>query len=759
MSGPSAPRATTERASGPDYDAIAEAVSPDQLARALGATKVGNGWRCPGPYHDDDDPSCSFFRDGSRTAGKCHGCGLAGSPVTLASRVWNVSLPDAAERLVRELGLHVASSNGARGARGQREITATYDYTDETGELLFQAVRYFPKDFRQRRPDGRGGWDWKLGDARRVLYRLPRVAEAVALGKLIHVCEGEKDVHAVEQAGGVATCNPMGAGKWSDEYADTLRGAHVRIVAHDDDAGRKHARAVAGSLEAVAESVEIVQAREGNDAADHLAAGHTLDDFVPCEERAAEDGPDGDSHDAPTLTDTGNASRLIGKHGDRLHYIPPWGRWIVCATDGFWNIDHRDVQVRELAKDVGRQLKREAAKEPDDARAKRLFAYGLASLNARKIGGMVDLARGIEGISLDHEKLDKDGWLLGTKNGVIELRTGRHRTARPEDLMTMRCPVPWQANATAPRWERAVAEWFPDPEVRAYVQRVAGSALVGAQRDHVFVIHYGLGGNGKGTFTRALQAVLGPLATEIHLSLLIQVQHKEHDTVKADLFRARLALAVEVDRRVKLAEASVKNLTGNDRIRGRRMREDPWSFDPTHSLWLQTNHLPEISGRDTGIWRRIRVVKWERTFSGEDEDQDLDETLASEAPGILGWLVEGCLAWQREGLQEPEKVVRDTLAYRRAEDTFSRFQDDVDLVFAPGLEMQAQALQDLLSEWASAEGIDPPSSEVGDWLHEHGCRQKRKRFTDENGKRRQRRFWLGVGLEDGKHESEQIHAL
>jgi putative DNA primase/helicase len=189
------------------------------------------------------------------------------------------------------------------------------------------------------------------------------------------------------------------------------------------------------------------------------------------------------------------------------------------------------------------------------------------------------------------------------------------------------------------------------------------------------------------------------------------------------------------------------------------MHQDPWAFDPTHSLWLQTNHLPEISGRDTGIWRRIRVVKWERTFTGREEDQTLGETLEAEAPGILRWLVQGCLEWQRHGLQEPEAVKRETLAYRRAEDTFSRFQESVGLVFRPELEIQAQELQDLLVEWANGEGTEPRRSEVGAWLLEQGAEQRRRKWTDPQGKRRQARFWVGVGLDDGNHESEQTHAL
>ena len=454
-------------------------------------------------------------------------------------------------------------------------------------------------------------------------------------------------------------------------------------------------------------------------------------------------------------TDTGNSSRFVDLHGERLHYLPTWGRWIVCGKDAFWTQDHRDVRVRELAKDVGHVLRIAAAKEPDPDLSKKMFGHGTQSLNTNRITGMVDLARGIDGIPLDHEHLDRDGWLLGVKNGVVDLRSGELRDADPDDLMTMRCPVPWDHDATADRWEQAMVEWFPDPEVRTYVQRVAGSALVGSQRDHVFVIHFGDGGNGKGTFTRALQEILGPYALEIHLSLLVESKYKEHDTVKADLFRARLAIAVETERRVRLAEASVKNLTGGDRIRARRMREDPWSFDPTHSLWLQTNHLPEISGRDTGIWRRIRVVKWENTFVGGDDDRDLKDALAAEASGILRWLVEGCLQWQEHGLAEPEAVIRATLAYRRAEDTFARFQTDTGLVFDPELKIQAAILYDLLSEWAQEEGADPQKQEIGEWLRENGAQKKQRTVTKPDGTTKRPKFWVGIGFPAEKHEAEQ----
>jgi putative DNA primase/helicase len=366
---------------------------------------------------------------------------------------------------------------------------------------------------------------------------------------------------------------------------------------------------------------------------------------------------------------------------------------------------------------------------------------------------MVNLARGIEGIPIDHEDLDRDGWLLGVENGLMDLRTGQLRPADPRDLMCKQAPVAWNPEAKAPRWERALGEWFPNPELRVYVHRVAGSALVGAQRDHIFVIHYGDGRNGKGTFVRALQSTLGPYARVVHLSLLVEQRHSQHDTVKANLFRARLAVASETRRRIRLDEASVKNLTGGDRITARRMREDSWEFDPTHSLWLQTNHLPEISGRDRGIWSRIRVVKWVASFRGTEEP-DLDDTLAAEGPGILRWLVEGCRAYLQHGLAEPEAVVRETLAYRQTEDKLERFADDVGLRFAPSLEIPAGLLQKLLAEWSDEQGITIPQG-VGDWLIQHGAEKTRRWQTDPGTtQRKQVRFWTGAGLPASDSEPE-----
>lgn len=228
-------------------------------------------WLCPA--HNDRSPSLSVNRGNKGVVLKCQ----AGCDTTEILRRLNLTMSDLFDE----------------GRNGKPDIVATYDYVDEDGRLLFQVVRMVPKNFLQRRPAG-DGWEWRTADTRKVLYRLPHILEAVQRGMRVFVVEGEKDVHAIEGAGGTATCNAGGAGKWRDEYARVLSGADVVVVADKDEAGRKHARQVAASLNGIAASVLVAEARTGKDVADHLAAGHSLDDLVVPGETSVEKEPTDD---------------------------------------------------------------------------------------------------------------------------------------------------------------------------------------------------------------------------------------------------------------------------------------------------------------------------------------------------------------------------------------------------------------------------------------------------------------------------------
>ncbi len=165
---------------------------------------------------------------------------------------------------------------------GRAIFLATYDYRDEVGTVLFQTVRLHPKDFRQRRPDGRGGWIWDLKGVRRVLYRLPELIEAIKSGrkvKIVFIVEGEKDVDRLRALNEVATCNPMGAGKWRDEYAESLRGFEIAVVITDkDDAGRAHAKQVAASVSRIIKTVKVIELPV-KDVSDFFAADGTIEEL------------------------------------------------------------------------------------------------------------------------------------------------------------------------------------------------------------------------------------------------------------------------------------------------------------------------------------------------------------------------------------------------------------------------------------------------------------------------------------------------
>jgi putative DNA primase/helicase len=444
-------------------------------------------------------------------------------------------------------------------------------------------------------------------------------------------------------------------------------------------------------------------------------------------------------------TDSGNATRLAKLHGDRIRYVAKWNKWLTWEGHR-WVLDHSNVNVMELAKDVSPDLLRKASKIKDKDGRKRAVHWALLSGNRAKIAAMVELARGVDEIAINHQQLDQDPYLFGVANGVVDLRTGELRDGQPGDLMMMGSSVAFDAEAKAPRWRQAMKEWFPDEETRLYVKRLAGAALIGEQRDHLLVIHYGDGGNGKGTLVRAIAHTMGDYFVTPHKALLVEQRHDPHETEKAKLFRKRLAVAVETDHRQRLNEAEVKNLTGGDAISGRRMREDPWEFKPTHSLWLQTNYLPEIHGRDQGIWRRIRLVPWEIEFT-DDKDPDLDQKLRDEAPGILNWLVEGALAYQEEGLDMPPAVEIATADYRGSEDILARFAIDSDLVFDQTLEIATADLTKALKEWCEAENIHsvPSAKDLAPWLSSNGAWKTRKRL--ESGKNPVT-VWVGVGFKE-----------
>ncbi|MEX1095351.1 MAG: AAA family ATPase [Planctomycetales bacterium] len=225
----------------------------EKLLGKLGNVEsTSSGWSARCPAHSDERNSLSVSEgaDG-RALVHCH----AHCPPL---------------NICRAVGLTLADLMPSRnGSNGRPPIIAEYDYRDEHDTLLYQTVRFAPKDFRQRRPDGNGGWNWTTKDVRKVLYRLPQL-RAADHSLPVYITEGEKDADRLAELGLIATCNVGGAGKWRDEYVEHLRGRRVVIFPDNDDPGRKHAEQVARSLAGAAADVQIITTPGAKDISDWL---------------------------------------------------------------------------------------------------------------------------------------------------------------------------------------------------------------------------------------------------------------------------------------------------------------------------------------------------------------------------------------------------------------------------------------------------------------------------------------------------------
>lgn len=382
-------------------------------------------------------------------------------------------------------------------------------------------------------------------------------------------------------------------------------------------------------------------------------------------------------------------------------------------------------------------------------RATKTMKWALKSEARPRLEAMLALAKSEPGVAVLPDDLDRDPWLFNCNNGTLELKTGRLREHRREDLITQLCPVAFHADAQCPTWERFLSSVFPTTGDAAevpgnevmiqFVQRLLGRCLSGDVSEHIVAIFWGGGANGKTTLLEAIKFVLGDAySMTAPAELLMTGGSKRHPTEVALLFRKRFIVCSESEEGGRLNESRLKAISGGDKLTARRMKEDFWSFDPTHKVVLCTNHKPRVKGTDDGIWRRLRLVPFAVQFWNPDEpakagddrpdylrqDKQLPVKLKAEAEGILAWLVRGCLDWQKNGLGMPPEVVEATAEYRNEEDIFGQFIEERCTVGQEFVAKFADIFGDYKA-WAEAGGEKRPlgRNQVGKEL-------KDRKFTD-----------------------------
>jgi len=436
-----------------------------------------------------------------------------------------------------------------------------------------------------------------------------------------------------------------------------------------------------------------------------------------------EDGGSGSTaeQDEPAyrLTDWGNAQRFVRDHGHNVHYCHPWGKWLVW--DGKrWRVDDSGEVVR-LMKDSVRRIYVEAAAEDDDKARKALADHAKRSESKTRITDALYLARTEPGVPVSPGELDADVWAFNTLSGTLDLQTGEIREHRREDLITKVALVEYDPEAEAPRFMRFINEVFEGDEDRiAFVQRFAGYSLTGSTEERAFAILHGSGKNGKTTLVELLRDVLGDYARNTDTETVLRKRHTGIGNDVAALKGARFVSAAEVEKGRALAESKIKNLTGTDTVTARFLFAEPFDFRPEFKLWLSTNNKPVIHGTDDAIWDRIRLIPFDQRFTGAKADRSLPRKLREELPGVLAWMVRGCMDWQRDGLGESDKILEATQGYRTEMDALAAFIEECCIV-EPSVWCKFADLYAAYGKWCEDSHEHPESSRrFADSLTERG---------------------------------------
>lgn len=373
--------------------------------------------------------------------------------------------------------------------------------------------------------------------------------------------------------------------------------------------------------------------------------------------------PHGALPDGQRPTEMGNAHRLARQAGDRIRYCHDTDRWHVYA-DGVWIPDPKRIRVDAEGRAVVEGLWDLAATEPDPDRYKFIKGFAERSSKAGALAAMIRIARTLPELQIDAAGFDRHPHHVCVANGVVDLTTGDLLPHGPEWLFTRQVPVAYDPTATAPGFAAFLAQVQPDPATRDYLSQALGLGLVGANPGHHVHVFYGSGANGKGVLTSIVRDVLGEQVAHTGDEKLL-FSTDQHPTGMAALAGKRLVVCSEGERGRSWAEARLKKLSGDTRLTARYIAQDFFTFDIGFSIILETNHLPEVRGTDDGIWRRLRVVPFNVTIDERDRDDTLESRLvATEAEGILAWLVKGAGRLLAHGLPEVPEVASATEGYR-----------------------------------------------------------------------------------------------
>jgi putative DNA primase/helicase len=561
---------------------------------------------------------------------------------------------------------------------------------EDDGEKTFRQWRWGPIRDREGVLTGGVGWIPLAMPEPRPLYGLQELAARPT--DPVMIVEGEKTADAARKAlpRYVVVTWPGGAKAWKKAHWQVLADrAHVDIWPDADEPGRKAAAGIA--LELFRAGVPKVRAvdptgqPEGWDIADAVAEGwdgaklvawareRMRDIEKPQPAKPAQKVPDEPPPRGELIpvTDMAFARRFYNRHGKNIRFSIERG-WLVWSG-AKWQIDDKGIFVASLAKESAESMLDEIREARDRNEA---FKAAKAAAQKRSVEAAMWMARSERGVPARLIDFDVDPMILNVQNGIVDLTTGKLREHAREAMCTMMAGTHFDAAAACPRWQQFIGEITQESvPLMDYLQRLCGYMLTASTKEQCLAFLYGASGrNGKSRFVETMLDVLGDYAIVASPEMIMA---QRHQGIPNDIARMRGVRAVfmnETKRASRFDEQKLKDLTGGDKLTARFLREEFFDFKATHKLVIRGNHKPTVSGTDHSIWSRIKLVPFEVNFELLGTmDKGLDDKLRAELPGILNWCVQGCLAWQREGLATPDVIAQAVDRYRNESDTIGRF--------------------------------------------------------------------------------------
>lgn len=391
------------------------------------------------------------------------------------------------------------------------------------------------------------------------------------------------------------------------------------------------------------------------------------------------------------LTELGNAERIAYQYGHVIKYVNDMG-WLIW--DGKrWKIDTKKEIERITAK-----VLRSLYKSEEESETKWARMCERRNIRMNSIKDLMPL------VPAEREEYDTHKYLFNVANGIVDLKTGKLQPHDRNLKITKIANVEFVENAECPEWLAFLDSIFQgDKELIEYMQRLIGYSLTGEINEQIMIFLIGGGNNGKSTFINTIKDLMGEYGKQAKSDTFIKKKETGANNDIARLVGSRFVSAIESEDGEQLSEAFVKQITGGEPVLARFLRQEYFEFIPEFKVFFTTNHKPVIKGVDEGIWRRIRLVPFNLQLPKEKRDKKLPEKLSLEMPGILNWAIEGCLKWQRNGLNDPAIVMKATGDYKEEMDILGPFLYERCYV-DPTQKISAKELYEVYSNWCYQNG-------------------------------------------------------